>query len=51
MPRDARLYASTLYDALRSADTLGCARILIEMPPSADGLWRAVVDRLRRATA
>jgi L-threonylcarbamoyladenylate synthase len=51
MPRDARLYASILYDALRSADTLGCARILIEMPPSADGLWRAVVDRLRRATA
>ena len=51
MPRDARLYASALYDALRSADTLGCARILVEMPPSSDGLWRAVVDRLRRATA
>lgn len=51
MPRDARLYASTLYDALRSADSLGCARILVEMPPSSDGLWRAVVDRLQRATA
>jgi L-threonylcarbamoyladenylate synthase len=51
MPRDARLYASALYDALRSADSLGCARILVEMPPSSDGLWRAVVDRLTRATA
>jgi L-threonylcarbamoyladenylate synthase len=51
MPRDARLYAGALYDALRSADALGCARIVIESPPSSDGLWRAVVDRLRRATA
>ena len=51
MPRDARLYASALYDALRSADSLGCGRILVEMPPSSDGLWRAVVDRLLRATA
>jgi L-threonylcarbamoyladenylate synthase len=51
MPKDARLYGSALYDALRSADSLGCAKILIEMPPSADGLWHAVVDRLRRATA
>jgi L-threonylcarbamoyladenylate synthase len=51
MPRDARLYASALYDALRSADSLGCGKILVEMPPSSDGLWRAVVDRLMRATA
>jgi L-threonylcarbamoyladenylate synthase len=51
MPKDARLYGSALYDAMRSADTLGCAKILVEMPPSFDGLWRAVVDRLRRATA
>jgi L-threonylcarbamoyladenylate synthase len=51
MPRDARLYASALYDALRSADGLGCAKIVVESPPSSDGLWRAVVDRLRRATA
>lgn len=51
MPRDARLYASALYDALRSADSLGCGRILVEMPPGSDGLWRAVVDRLVRATA
>jgi L-threonylcarbamoyladenylate synthase len=51
MPRDARLYASAMYDALRSADGLGCAAIVIESPPSSDGLWRAVVDRLRRATA
>jgi L-threonylcarbamoyladenylate synthase len=51
MPRDARLYASALYDALRSADSLGCGRILVEMPPSSDGLWRAVADRLHRATA
>ena len=50
MPRDAAVYASALYDALRSVDSLGCARILIEAPPSSDGLWRAVVDRLRRAT-
>jgi len=51
MPRDPGLYAGALYDALRSADALGCGRIVIEAPPSADGLWRAVCDRLRRATA
>jgi len=50
MPRAAEVYASALYDALRSIDSLGCARIVIEAPPSADGVWRAVVDRLRRAT-
>ena len=34
---------------LRWADTLGVARLLIELPP-ADEAWLAVRDRLSRAT-
>jgi L-threonylcarbamoyladenylate synthase len=50
MPRRADQYARRMYDALRQADGLGCARILIELPPSNNGLWLAVHDRLKRAT-
>ena len=51
MPVGAEEYARTLYRALREADHLGAASIVIEEPPGRDGLWVAVRDRLQRATA
>jgi len=39
-----------LCDALRRADTIGTARIVIATPLSSEGLWLAVLDPLRRAT-
>jgi L-threonylcarbamoyladenylate synthase len=51
MPQGAGAYARRLYAALRAADEAGCARILIECPPASNEIWRAVLDRLRRATA
>lgn len=51
MPRSPAEYAQSLYRALREADSLNCVRILIEQPPAHDELWRAIHDRLRRATA
>ena len=50
LPQDANAYAAQLYDALRQADTIGAARIIIATPPSSEGLRLAVLDRLRRAT-
>lgn len=49
MPSDAAAYAAALYDALRRADALGPARIIVETPPTGRA-WRAVHDRLRRAS-
>lgn len=39
-----------LYDALRTADTCGAKRILIERVPER-GEWTAIADRLRRASS
>ena len=50
MPAEPEPYAARLYDALREADRAGCVRIFIEQPPSRDGLWMAILDRLSRAT-
>ena len=49
MPAQADGYARQLYAALRWADALGVARLLIELPP-AEEAWLAVRDRLSRAT-
>jgi L-threonylcarbamoyladenylate synthase len=55
MPGDASGYAAGLYAALREADALGPARIVVERPPMTGGdeastaTWRAVADRLSRA--
>jgi L-threonylcarbamoyladenylate synthase len=49
-PIDAAEYARVLYAALREADALGLARVLA-VPPSAEGVGAAVVDRLQRAAA
>ena len=49
-PDDAAEYARVLYAALREADALGLARVLA-VPPPADGVGAAVIDRLQRAAA
>lgn len=46
----AEEYASRLYDTLHQLDDADCEEIWIEMPPECEA-WRAVRDRLRRATA
>ncbi len=51
MPATPDAYAARLYAALREADAGGPDRILVVRPPSDEGLWRAVHDRLRRATS
>jgi L-threonylcarbamoyladenylate synthase len=51
LPEHAERYAAMLYDALRRADASGAETILIERPAQSDGLWAAIQDRLRRATA
>ena len=50
MPEEAESYARSLYSALRYADTMNVARILIEKVPESIE-WEAVRDRLSRATA
>jgi L-threonylcarbamoyladenylate synthase len=47
-PHTVAEYAQVLYAALRDADSLGLARVLA-VPPSADGVGAAVIDRLQRA--
>ncbi|MSR18096.1 MAG: threonylcarbamoyl-AMP synthase [Phycisphaerales bacterium] len=51
LPRIAEEYARGLYGALRTADSAGRSLILVEEPVERVGLWAAVHDRLRRATA
>lgn len=51
MPESADDFAVQLYAALRAADAVGASAILIEAPPSNEGLWAAIADRLRRACA
>lgn len=52
MPGDARGYARRLYAALREADAMHPELIVIVTPPdeSTNPVWRAVRDRLKRAT-
>ncbi|MHC5022297.1 MAG: L-threonylcarbamoyladenylate synthase [Planctomycetota bacterium] len=50
MPEAAGSYAQELYDALRRADALERARIIIQEPPRSNDLWQAIHNRLRRAT-
>ncbi|HLP84779.1 MAG TPA: L-threonylcarbamoyladenylate synthase [Phycisphaerales bacterium] len=54
LPADARGYAAGLYAALRAADARGADCIFIVEPPRTGtdaSIWRAVADRVRRATA
>lgn len=55
MPMDAAAYASRLYAALREADALQPALIAVVKPAITKGapdepMWKAVMDRLKRAT-
>ena len=50
MPADARGYAAGLYAALRSVDERRPGAILVVRPPGDSPVWRAVLDRLGRAT-
>jgi len=50
MQPDAEGYARMLYAGLREAEASGLSQIVIEEPPGRDGVWLAVLDRLRRAT-
>ena len=50
MPADPEPYAAALYSSLRHADEQGADEILIELPPADGHLWRAIADRLVRAT-
>lgn len=51
MPASEEAYAARLYAALREADASGASSILIERPVGVGGMWEAIHDRLRRATA
>ena len=50
LPDDAEEYAYHIYAALREADGLRADVILIARPPSEEGAWGAILDRLTRAT-
>ena len=49
-PRTVEEYASSLYRALREADSLQLATVVV-VPPGGDGLAEAIRDRLARASA
>jgi L-threonylcarbamoyladenylate synthase len=49
-PRAVAGYAHELYASLRRLDALGCAVILVEVPPPVPG-WQGVSDRLARAAS
>ena len=49
-PAEAEPFAHDLYASLRELDALGCARIVVQRPPSTEA-WRAINDRLKRAAA
>ena len=51
MPEGAGMYARRLYNALRDADAMRAERILIQQPPTSNDVWKAVHDRLARATS
>ena len=51
LPRQAEPYAAAIYSALRRADALSPALILIERPPTDGPVWEAIADRLARATS
>jgi L-threonylcarbamoyladenylate synthase len=49
-PSTPAAFAQELYAALRELDAHACVRLVVQKPPDSD-VWRAVVDRLRRAAA
>jgi len=49
LPRDAAAFARALYAELHKCDESGAALIVVEAPPSHPS-WRAIADRLTRAS-
>jgi L-threonylcarbamoyladenylate synthase len=49
LPHDAEAFARALYGELHRCDEEGAELIVVEAPPS-DERWRAIADRLARAT-
>jgi L-threonylcarbamoyladenylate synthase len=49
MPADPAAFATSLYATLHAIDRRSLDRIIIDAPPDTDA-WRAVTDRLNRAT-
>ena len=50
IPHDPEAFARALYAELHKADELGAITIVVESTPDEDP-WRAIADRLRRASA
>jgi len=50
VPHDAEAFARALYAELHRCDELGAELIIVEAPPDASE-WRAIADRLKRASA
>jgi L-threonylcarbamoyladenylate synthase len=50
IPHDAEAYARALYAELHRCDELGAGLIVVEAPPETSE-WRAIVDRLKRASS
>lgn len=49
IPHDAEAFARALYAELHRCDDLGAEGIVVEAPPET-GVWRAISDRLKRAS-
>lgn len=50
IPHDAEAFARALYAELHQCDELGAELIVVEAPPESSE-WRAIADRLKRASA
>lgn len=50
IPHDAEAFARALYGELHRCDELGAQLIVVEAPPDTSE-WRAIADRLKRASA
>ena len=50
IPHDVEAYARALYAELHRCDELGAALIVVEAPPDTSE-WRAIADRLKRASS
>ncbi len=51
MPCEAQAYAQRFYAALREAERSGASAVFIVIPQERGGLWVALHDRIRRASA
>jgi L-threonylcarbamoyladenylate synthase len=50
IPHDAEAFARALYAELHRCDELGAELIIVEAPPETSE-WRAIADRLKRASS